>query len=261
MGHGNVASRKEGEFSMRLQQKTVVITGGANGIGAVTATIFGQHGANIAIADFDEKAGEAKVQALQAADVNAAFFKVDVSKNDDVKEMASQVLAKFGKVDVLLNNAGITKDAMTLKMKPEDFQQVIDVNLTGVFNCTQAFLPSMVAQGKGRIINTSSISGTGGNVGQANYAASKAGIIGMTKTWAKEFGRKGVTVNAVAPGFIATEMIKTVPDHVLERIVSMISVQKLGQPEDIANAYLFLASDEAGFVNGTVLEVDGGMLK
>lgn len=254
-------SGKEGENSMRLQQKTVVITGGAKGIGAATATLFGQHGANIAIADFDLEAGEAKAQALRAADVNAAFFKVDVSKSEDVKEMAGKVLDHFGKVDVLINNAGITKDAMTLKMTPEVFQQVLDVNLTGVFNCTQAFLPSMVAQGKGRIINTSSISGTGGNVGQANYSASKAGIIGMTKTWAKEFGRKGINVNAVAPGFVETGMMDTIPTKVVERIKSMISAPRLGQPEDIANAYLFLASDESDFVNGTVLEVDGGMLK
>ena len=203
----------------------------------------------------------AKVQELQEEDVNAVFFKVDVSDSDNVKEVAKKVVDHFGKVDVLINNAGITKDAMTLKLDPADFQSVINVNLTGVFNCTQAFLPAMLEQGAGRIINTSSISGTGGNVGQANYSASKAGIIGMTKTWAKEFGRKGINVNAVAPGFIETEMIGTIPERILEQIKSRIAVQRFGKPEDVANAYLFLASDDSSFVNGTVLEVDGGMLK
>ena len=178
-----------------------------------------------------------------------------------VKEVAGQVVEKFGKVDILINNAGITKDAMLLKLDAADFKQVIDVNLTGVFNCTQAFLPAMLAQGKGKIINTSSIAGTGGNVGQTNYSASKAGVIGMTKTWAKEFGRKGINVNAVAPGFIETDMIDTIPEKVMEQIKLLTPYTRLGTPEDIANAYLFLASDESDFINGTVLEVDGGMLK
>lgn len=246
---------------LRLQSKTAVITGGANGIGAVAAALFGQQGAQVAILDFDEQAGEAKAQELRDAGVDTAFFKVDVSDNDHVKEVAGQVVGKFGKVDILINNAGITKDAMLLKLDAADFKQVIDVNLTGVFNCTQAFLPAMLAQGKGKIINTSSIAGTGGNVGQTNYAASKAGVIGMTKTWAKEFGRKGINVNAVAPGFIETDMIGTIPEKVMGQIKLLTPYTRLGTPEDIANAYLFLASDESDFINGTVLEVDGGMLK
>ncbi|KAA0948735.1 3-oxoacyl-ACP reductase FabG [Sporosarcina sp. ANT_H38] len=246
---------------MRLQDKTVVITGGANGIGAVAATLFGKHGAQIAIVDFDEKAGEAKVQQLNELGIEGAFFRADVSNSEDVKEMAGKVIEQFGKVDILINNAGITRDAMMLKLQSADFQKVIDVNLTGVFNCTQAFLPTMLAQGKGKIINTSSIAGTGGNVGQTNYAAAKAGVIGMTRTWAKEFGRKGINVNAVAPGFIETDMIDTIPEKVLEQIKMMTPYNRMGTPEDVANAYLFLASDESDFVNGTVLEVDGGMLK
>ena len=246
---------------MRLQDKVAVITGGANGIGAVAAELFAKHGAQVAIADFNEEAGKARVNELKLAGLDVAFFKVDVSDVESVKGMADSVLEKFGRVDILVNNAGITKDAMLLKMDVENFKQVLDVNLTGVFNCTQAFVPTMLAQNKGKIINTSSIAGTGGNVGQTNYAASKAGIIGMTKTWAKEFGRKGITVNAVAPGFIETEMISTIPEKVIMGIKMMTASTRFGKPEDIANAYLFLASDESDFINGTVLEVDGGMMK
>ena len=246
---------------MRLQGKTAVITGGANGIGAVAATLFGKHGAQVAILDSDEIAGEAKAKELKASGVEIAFFRVDVSNNDQVKEIAKEVLEKFGKVDILINNAGITKDAMMLKLEAADFQKVLDVNLTGVFNSTQAFLPSMLKQGKGKVINTSSIAGTGGNVGQTNYSATKAGVIGMTKTWAKEFGRSGINVNAVAPGFIETDMIDTIPVKILEQIKMMTSSPRMGTAEDVANAYLFLASNESDFVNGTVLEVDAGMLK
>lgn len=177
-------------------------------------------------------------------------------------DSAAQAIAEqFGTVDILVNNAGITMDAMTLKMDVSTFKRVLDVNVTGVFNCTKAFLPGMVEAGAGRIISTSSIAGTGGNVGQANYAASKAAIIGMTKTWAKEFGPKGITVNAVAPGFIETEMIESIPEKVIAQIRQLTPFPRFGRPEDIANAYLFLASDQASFINGTVLEVDGGMLK
>ncbi len=246
---------------MRLKDKVVVITGGAKGIGAVTATLFGEQGAKVVLVDFDGQAGEAKAKELVEANVEAVFFKTDVSDLASVSETAKQVLAQFEKVDVLINNAGITKDAMLLKLDATDFQQVIDVNLTGVFNCTQAFIPSMLAAGKGKVINTSSVAGVSGNVGQTNYAASKAGIVGMTRTWAKEFGRSGINVNAVAPGFIETEMIHTIPPKILEQIKMMTASPRLGTPLDVANAYLFLASDESDFVNGTVLEVDGAMLK
>lgn len=246
---------------MRLKGKTAVITGGANGIGAVAAALFGRHGAQVAIVDFDEQAGEAKAEQLRGKGLDVAFFKADVSDTESVKEMSEKIIAHFGKVEILVNNAGITKDAMMLKMDVANFKQVLDVNLTGVFNCTQVFLPSMLALGKGKIINTSSIAGTGGNVGQTNYAASKAGVIGMTMTWAKEFGRKGINVNAVAPGFIETEMTGTIPEKILGQMRLLTSYPRFGRPEDVANAYLFLASDESDFINGTVLEVDGGMLK
>lgn len=246
---------------MRLQDKVAVITGGARGIGGAAATLFGKEGARVAVLDFDEEVGRRKVEQLLRDGVRASFFQVDVADYDNVRQVAEQVMETFGKVDILVNNAGITKDAMLVKLTPEAFKQVLDVNLTGIFNCTQAFLPSMLAQGKGKIINTSSISGTGGNVGQTNYAASKAGILGMTRTWAKEFGPKGLNVNAVAPGFIETGMIDTIPEKVLNQVRALTPFPRLGRPEDIANAYLFLASDESDFVNGTVLEVDGGMLK
>lgn len=246
---------------MRLEHKVAVITGGANGIGAISGEVLGRQGAEIAILDFDEFSGNATVAALRDRGINAAFFKVDVSNDVEVKEVAKLVLDKFRKVDILINNAGITMDALTLKMDMSDFQKVLDVNLTGVFNCTQAFLPAMLAQEAGKIINTSSVAGTGGNVGQVNYAASKAGVIGMTKTWAKEFGRKGIQVNAVAPGVIETEMLKTIPEKVLAQLKQLTPSARLGTAEDVANAYLFLASSESDFVNGTVIEVDGGMVK
>ncbi|MBD7907588.1 3-oxoacyl-ACP reductase FabG [Sporosarcina gallistercoris] len=246
---------------MRISGKTAVITGGAKGIGATAARIFCEQGAQVAIIDFDEQAGEALAQQLHAEGFDAAFFKADVSNETDVNHAALLINEQFGKVDILVNNAGITLDAMTLKMETSAFRHVLDVNVTGVFNCTKAFLPSMVEAGAGRIISTSSIAGTGGNVGQANYSASKAAVIGMTKTWAKEFGPKGITVNAVSPGFIETEMIKTIPEKVIAQIQQLIPYPRFGKPEDVANAYLFLASDEASFINGIVLEVDGGMLK
>lgn len=246
---------------MRISGKTAVITGGAKGIGATAARIFCEQGAQVIIIDFDEQAGEAIAQQLHAEGNDAAFFKADVANEQEVNNAAVAIIEQFGKVDILVNNAGITMDAMTLKMEASAFRRVLDVNVTGVFNCTKAFLPSMIEAGTGRIISTSSIAGTGGNVGQANYAASKAAIIGMTKTWAKEFGPKGITVNAVAPGFIETEMIETIPEKIIAQIRQMTPFPRFGTSEDIANAYLFLASDEASFINGTVLEVDGGMLK
>lgn len=246
---------------MRISGKTAVITGGAKGIGATAARIFCEQGAQVIIIDFDEQAGETIAQQLHAEGNDAAFFKADVANEQEVNNVAAAIIEQFGKVDILVNNAGITMDAMTLKMEASAFRRVLDVNVTGVFNCTKAFLPSMIEAGTGRIISTSSIAGTGGNVGQANYAASKAAIIGMTKTWAKEFGPKGITVNAVAPGFIETEMIETIPEKIIAQIRQMTPFPRFGTSEDIANAYLFLASDEASFINGTVLEVDGGMLK
>ncbi|MBT2678128.1 3-oxoacyl-ACP reductase FabG [Bacillus sp. ISL-35] len=245
---------------MRLQDKVAIITGAANGIGLAAAKTFAREGARVAMADFDEETGSQRAAELKAEGYDAAFFQVNVADKDSVDDMVKEVLSHFGKIDILVNNAGITRDGMLHKLAAEDFQKVVDVNLTGVFHCAQAVVPAMVQQGSGRIINTSSVSGIYGNVGQTNYAATKAGVVGMTKTWAKELGRKGINVNAVAPGFIETGMTAKVPDKVIEQMKMLVPLGRLGLPEDIANAYLFLASDESKYVNGTTLHVDGGIM-
>ncbi|MDQ0174713.1 3-oxoacyl-ACP reductase FabG [Bacillus chungangensis] len=245
---------------MRLKDKVTIITGAANGIGFAAAKRFAEEGAKVVLADVDQVQGKSSTKHLQAAGYETIFFPVDVAKRASVDKMVQQVLSVYGAVDVLVNNAGITKDAMLVKMTEEDFQKVLDVNITGVFHCTQAVTPHMIAKGRGKIINTSSVSGIYGNVGQTNYAAAKAAIVGMTKTWAKELGRKGINVNAVAPGFTETSMVAGVPDKVIQQLKAAVPMQRLGKPADIANAYLYLASDEADYVNGTVLHVDGGMM-
>jgi 3-oxoacyl-[acyl-carrier protein] reductase len=245
---------------MRLQDKVAIITGAAGGIGFAAAEIFAREGAKVAMADFNVEQGEELARGLQEKGYDVSFFQVNVADRESVDEMVTNVLSAYGKIDILVNNAGITRDAMLAKLSTADFQKVLDVNLTGVFHCTQAVLPAMLANGRGRIINTSSVSGVYGNVGQTNYAATKAGVVGMTKTWAKELGRKGINVNAVAPGFIETGMTAKVPEKVMAQMLQMVPLARLGKPEDIANAYLFLASDEANYVNGTVLHVDGGIM-
>ncbi|WP_226682622.1 3-oxoacyl-ACP reductase FabG [Sutcliffiella horikoshii] len=244
---------------MRLEGKVAIITGAANGLGLEAARVFLKEGARVALVDYDATLGEQRTAELQA-EGEAAFYQVDVSNQAKVVEMVSMVKERFGKIDILINNAGITKDNMLLKMSGEDFQKVMDVNVNGVFNCTQAVVPHMLENGKGKIINTSSVSGVYGNVGQTNYAASKAAVVGMTKSWAKEFGRKNINVNAVAPGFVDTNMVATVPEKVIQGLLQVIPLQRLGKPSDIANAYLYLASDESDYVNGTVLHVDGGIM-
>jgi len=242
---------------MRLNNKVAIITGAANGIGYAAAERFIEEGAFVVIADFNEEAG---VSAAQQLGDEALFVQVNVAEKESVKKLVSTVIEHVGRVDILVNNAGITRDAMLSKMTEEQFQQVLDVNLTGVFHCTQEVIPHMVAAGEGKIINTSSVSGVYGNVGQTNYAATKAAIVGMTKTWAKELGRKGINVNAVAPGFTETDMVKKMPENVLAQMRSIVPLQRLGTPRDIANAYLFLASDEASYVHGHTLHVDGAIM-
>jgi 3-oxoacyl-[acyl-carrier protein] reductase len=245
---------------LRLKDKVSIITGGANGIGFAAAKRFGQEGAKVVIVDFDEKQGLASVDKLASIDIHAMFIQVDVSIQASVKAMVSKVLERYGRIDILINNAGITRDKTIMKMTQDQWQEVIDVNLTGVFNCTQAVVPQMIDQGKGRIVNMSSVVGTSGGFGQVNYSASKAGLIGMTKSLAKELGGKGITVNAVAAGFIMTDMVKAMPENVIKSMVEKVPVGRLGEPIEVANAYLYLASDEAAFVNGTVLEIDGGIV-
>ncbi|WP_413307979.1 3-oxoacyl-ACP reductase FabG [Bacillus sp. 1P10SD] len=245
---------------MRLQDKVAIITGAAAGIGLTAAEVFAREGAKVAMADFNVEQGEEQARSLREKGYDVTFFQVNVADRASVDEMVEKVCGVYGSIDILINNAGITRDAMLSKLSVEDFQKVIDVNLTGVFHCTQAVLPSMIEKGKGRIINTSSVSGIYGNVGQTNYAATKAGVVGMTKSWAKELGRKGINVNAVAPGFIETGMTAKVPEKVLNQMKQMVPLARLGKPVDIANAYLFLASEESNYVNGTVLHVDGGIM-
>ncbi len=239
-----------------LKDKVVIITGAASGIGKATALRFAEEGANIVIGDFAD--GTAAVAEVQAKGVQAIYVQVNVTDPDSVQAMVAKTIEVFGRVDVLINNAGITKDAMMKKMTKEAWDAVINVNLTGVFNCTSAVLPHMLAQKAGVVLTTSSVVGIYGNLGQTNYAASKWGVIGMTKSWAKEMAKNGLRFNCVAPGFIATEMVKKIPEQVLnEKILIKVPAGRLGEPEEIAAAFAFLASDDAKFINGTVLSVDG----
>jgi 3-oxoacyl-[acyl-carrier protein] reductase len=244
---------------MRLENKVTVITGAGSGIGKETALLFAKEGAKVVVADVNEKAGEETVVEIKK-NGEGFFVKLDVSNREQSKQMVKTTLEKYGKIDVLINNAGIVQDAFLSKMTEEQWDKVINVNLKGVFNCTQAVVEVMMNQGNGVIINTSSIVGLEGNVGQVNYAATKAGLIGMTKTLAKELGKKGIRVNAVAPGFIATPMTSNVPEKILEMMKEKTPLRRLGEAKDVAYAYLYLASDEAAFVNGAVLCVDGGLI-
>jgi len=243
-----------------LENRVAIITGGARGIGKATASKFIEEGASIAIWDIDETAGKTAVDSLSQDGVKVKFYRVNTVDLDAVNKAAKEVMADFGHIDILINNAGITRDSSMKKMTEEQWKLVIDVNLTGVYHCTKAVSPFMVERGYGRILNASSIVGLYGNFGQTNYVATKAGVIGMTKVWAREFGRKGVTVNAVAPGFINTEMMQTVPQTYLDELKAKTPVGRMGEPQDIANTYAFLASEEASFINGVTLSVDGGLV-
>ncbi len=243
----------------RLENKVAVITGGADGLGRAAALKFSAEGATTIIWDMNEEKGLLTVSEIEKSGGKATFEKVNTASFAEVEAATKNATDKFGRIDILINNAGITRDASIKKMTPEMWQQVIDVNLTGVFNCAKCISAVMVEKGYGRIINTSSVVALYGNFGQTNYVATKAGVIGLTKTLARELGRKGVTVNAVAPGFIATEMVKKMPENVLKSMEEKVPVGRLGAPEEIASAYLFLASDEAAYINGATLSVDGGI--
>jgi 3-oxoacyl-[acyl-carrier protein] reductase len=243
-----------------MSKKTVLITGGAAGIGKATAFAFAETGANVVIWDVNEEKGNEVQSQLAEKGVESAFAKVDVTDFEAVENAVKVIAEQFGTVDVLINNAGITMDRSFMKMDPQTWQKVIDVNLTGVFNCTKAVTGFMIENGSGVILNASSVVGLYGNFGQTNYVATKAGVIGMTKTLARELGRKGIRVNAVAPGFIATEMVQKMPEKVIDSMVSKTPLGRMGKPEDIANAYVFLASDQASFIHGTTLSVDGGVI-
>jgi 3-oxoacyl-[acyl-carrier protein] reductase len=244
---------------MRLNGKVAIVTGAGQGIGAATALKFAQEGATVALCDLNAGAVQAVVDACREAGAQAVGFTVDIARREAVRDMVAQVREQFGRIDVLVNNAGITRDARLQNMTVEQFEQVIDVNLRGVFHATQAVLDCMITQEAGVILNASSVVGIYGNYGQTNYAASKSGVIGFTKTWSRELGPKGIRVNAVAPGFIDTPILATVPAEVLEKMRSQVPLRRLGKPEEIANIYAFLASDEASYINGAVIEASGGM--
>lgn len=251
---------------MRMKDKVVLVTGGAAGIGKATALRFAEEGAKVIICDVNEAAGQQTVELLGEG---GAFYKVNVTSREETQKWVDNVVARYGRIDVLVNNAGVLRDGQLVKVKEgqlvgqmseADFDLVISVNLKGVFNCAQAVAPLMIKQGGGVILNASSVVGLDANFGQTNYVATKFGVIGMTKVWARELGRYNIRVNAVAPGFTATEMINAMPDKILDGMKARTPLGRLGEPREIANAYLFLASDEASFITGEVLRVDGGIV-
>jgi 3-oxoacyl-[acyl-carrier protein] reductase len=242
-------------MSMRLKDKVAIITGAAKGIGFATAKRFAQEGAKVMITDISMDTVNAAAERI----THAEAYEMNVTDRASIQATVDQIMQRHGRIDILINNAGITQDARLVKMTEAQFDSVIDVNLKGVFNCTQLVVPHMLDTGKGAIVNASSVVGIYGNFGQTNYSATKFGVIGFTKTWARELGAKGIRVNAVCPGFIATEMVKAMPDNILQDIERRSWLGRLGTPEEIANVYLFLASDEASYVNGVALEASGGI--
>ena len=244
---------------MRLKDKIAIVTGAAQGIGLATALKFAHEGATVIACDLRQDGVDDTVAQCRGAGGKHEGYALNVTDRPAVDAMVKAVLERHKRIDILVNNAGITKDARLQRMTLEQFDAVIDVNLRGVFHCSQAVADSMVAHGSGVILNASSVVGIYGNFGQTNYAASKFGVIGFTKTWSRELGPKGVRVNAVAPGFIETPILKTIPDKVLDHMRDQVPLHRLGRPEEVANVYAFLASDEASYVNGAVIEVSGGM--
>jgi 3-oxoacyl-[acyl-carrier protein] reductase len=251
---------------MRMKDKVVLVTGGAAGIGKATALRFAEEGAKVVICDINEEAGNVTIRELGEG---AAFYKVNVANREEVQKWVRDVVAEYGRIDVMVSNAGIVRDGQLVKFKEgqlvgqmseADFDLVISINLKGVFNCAQAVAPQMIKQGGGVILNATSVVGLDGNFGQTNYVATKSGVIGMTKVWARELGRYGVRVNAVAPGFTATEILSSMPEKIIDGMKARTPLGRMGEPRDIANAYLFLASEEASFITGETLRVDGGIV-
>lgn len=238
-----------------LDGKICIITGGGRGIGFATAVKFAEEGAKVVIAEFDESTGQ-KV----ADDIGGLFVQTNVAEQSSVNSLFKEVMNKYGRVDVLINNAGILMDGTLIKMEEDQFDAVINVNLKGVYLCGRAAAVIMKEQGSGVILNASSVVAHNGNFGQTNYVATKAGVIGMTKVWARELGKDGIRVNAIAPGFITTEMTAQMPEKIIKMMGDKVPVKRWGDPEDVANAYCFLASDEASYISGTVLNVDGGVV-
>ncbi len=244
---------------MRLKDRVAIVTGGGNGIGKATALTFAREGAKTVVADIKLDAAQTVADEIKTAGGTSLALMVNVADRASVDAMVKSVLDTFGQIDILINNAGILRDAQLLKLTEDNFDAVIGINLKGVYNCTQAVAAHMVERGYGRIASASSVVALYGNFGQTNYIAAKAGVIGMTKVWARELGRKGVTVNAVAPGFITTDMTKDLPENVMQMMIDKVPLKRMGTAQEVANAYLWLASDEASYVNGTVISVDGGV--
>ena len=243
---------------MRLTGKTALITGGAHGLGNATGRPFLTEGASVVVCDVNTDALNDTVNELKSLGTVSSWT-VDVTNETMVQEMVDGIIERYGSLDILVNNAGITADARLIKMTADQFDKVINVNLKGVFLCTRAVAPHMIERGSGRIINAASVVGLYGNFGQSNYVATKAGLIGMTKTWAKELGRYNICVNAVAPGFILTDMVRNMPEDILAKMSSKTPMQRLGTVDEVASVYLFLASDESSYVNGATISVDGAI--
>jgi len=244
---------------VRLQDKVCIVTGSAGGIGLATARRFAREGARVVLADLDPQLVAQRVAEIAADGGQVLGVQLDVTDRATMDALCTVVLAHWGRIDVLVNNAGITRDARLAKMTEAQFDDVIAVNLKGVFECTQAVLPAMLEQGAGVVINASSVVGLYGNFGQTNYAATKAGVIAFTKTWARELGPKGIRTAAVCPGFIATPILATIPAPVMAKMIDKVPLGRLGEPDEIAAVYAFLASDEASYINGAVIEVSGGI--
>ena len=244
---------------MDLKGKVAIVTGGAQGIGKSIATQLAQAGANVVVADVMEEVAKSTAQEISQKGSEVISIRVDVSSLSSVEEMVKKTLDKFGRIDILVNNAGITRDGLVMRMKEEDWDLVLDINLKGAFNCIKTVSPIMMKQKSGKIVNIASIVGIIGNIGQANYSASKAGLIALTKTCARELASRRINVNAVAPGFIQTSMTERLPAQVKEKLSSQIPFGEIGKPEDVARAVLFLVSEEASYITGEVIRVDGGM--
>lgn len=242
---------------MTVDNRVAIITGGARGIGQAVAELFAQKGAKVIIWDVLDEGNQTAKQ-IRDQGFQAQFMKVSITNREAVESAVNEVVNQHGTIDILVNNAGITRDKTLLKMTDEQWDAVIDVNLKGIFYCTRAIAGVMKENGYGRIVTASSTSGLRGNYGQTNYAATKAGVVGMTKTWAQELGRYGITANAIAPGYVKTAMTEAIPDNIKQMALMTIPVGFLGEPMDLAVGYLFLASEEARFVNGICLPIDGG---
>jgi 3-oxoacyl-[acyl-carrier protein] reductase len=245
--------------TLELLGKVALVTGAAQGIGKAIALLLAEKGADVVVSDINVEKAQETAREIEEKGRKSMALKVNVADPDEVEQMVETIIEKFSRIDILVNNAGITRDKLLLRMSSEDWDAVLDVNLKGVFNCTKSVIKYMSKQRSGKIVNIASVVGLMGNVGQANYAASKAGVIGFTKTVAREFAQRGININAIAPGYIQTPMTEVLPEKVKEELMRLIPMGRLGQPEDVAQAVLFLVSEASNYVTGQVLNVNGGI--